>query len=109
MQELGVTAELETLVAAQRVLGLTLTCPSPREDPIVFNLDGRRASVSDREAIESERERLVVEAQSLPSHVDPDFIDPRTVQPKELFIGRRSLECYRAEWMDSRVFRVALE
>ena len=102
-------AKLETLVAAQRVLGLTLTCPSTREDPIVFNLDGRRASVSDREAIESERERLVLEAQSLPSHVDPDFIDPRTVQPSELFIGRRSLECYRAEWMDSQVFRGDLE
>lgn len=108
MRNLGITAELETLVAAQRVLGLTLACPSPQEDPTVRDLDGRVASVSERELVQSERERLIAEASSQGGEWEDDFVDPASVPPNELFIGRKSLEKHREEWLASGVFQKEL-
>ena len=81
MRVLGITAELETLVAAQRTLGLTSACPSPRGDPIVHDFNGREASVAERDLGESDRERLVKEAQVCNVNRDPDYVDPAKVSP----------------------------
>ena len=91
-------------MAAQRTLGLTSACPSPRGDPRGHDFNGREASVAERDLGESDRERLVKEAQVCNVNRDPDYVDPAKVSPTELFIGRHSLEPYRAEWMASRVF-----
>ena len=109
MKGLKISADLEALVAAQRALGLTLTCPSPRGDPPVQDMDGRDVSLSEREVAGSERERLVEEARSVKEPLDADFVDPAAVPKDVLFIGRHSLEHLREELMASGVFQPELE
>jgi transposase InsO family protein len=72
-------------------------------------MDGRAASLVERGADQSERERLAEEARSLTEPLDPDFVDPSTVGPDELFIGRRSLAWLLPELLASGVFQSTLE
>ena len=82
---------MRAIVAAQRALGLTQVTPSPQGDPEVRDINGQTASLVDRDADQSERERLANEARSLTEPLDPDFVDPNTFGSEELFVGRRSL------------------
>jgi hypothetical protein len=93
---------MDSLVAAQRALGFAQVSPSPQGDPEVRDMDGRTASFVERSADQSERERLA-------EPLDPDFVDPNSVGPDELFIGRRSLEWLLPELLASGVFQATLE
>jgi hypothetical protein len=44
-------------------------------------MDGRIASFVERDADQSERERLTEEVRSLSEFPDPDFADPNSVRP----------------------------
>ena len=101
--------DLDSLVAAQRALGFAQISPSPQGDPEVRDMDGRSASLVERDADQSERERLAEEARSLAEPLDPDFVDPNTIGPDELFIGRRSLAWLLPELLASGVFQATLE
>ena len=109
MFELDLFADMRAIVAAQRALGLTQVTPSPQGDPEVRDMDGRTASLVERDADQSERERLAEEARSMTEPLDPDFVDPNEVGPDELFIGRRSLAWLLPELLESGVFQATLE
>ena len=109
MFECDLFADMRAIVAAQRALGLTQVTPSPQGDPVVRDMDGRTASLADRDEDQSERERLAEEARSLTEPLDPDFVDPNEVGPDELFIGRRSLAWLLPELLESGVFQTTLE
>jgi hypothetical protein len=104
MQSLAITGDLEALVKLHRNLGLTLAYPSPRGEPSVIDCDGKLASVSERELIQAEWEVLDPKEAAAAADRDKDFVEHIEPNPKELFIGRKSLEVFRADWMDSEVF-----
>ena len=109
LDEWDLFADMRSLVAAQRALGFAQVTPSPQGDPEVRDMDGRAASLVERGTDQSERERLAEEARSLTEPLDPDFVDPNTVGPDELFIGRRSLAWLLPELLASGVFQANLE
>ena len=82
MFECDLFADMRAIVAAQRALGLTQVTPSPQGDPGVRDMDGRAASLADRDEDQSERDRFTEEARSLTEPWDPDGIDPTTTEPR---------------------------
>jgi len=105
MREWKLDSVLSTLVVAQQEMGLALTSPSPRPEPMIVDMDGKKiADMADPGSGESERDRLAAEAAERGARWGDDFIDPSTVPKDVLYIGRRSLEWMREELMASGVF-----
>ena len=109
LDEWDLFADMRSLVAAQRALGFAQVVPSPQGDPEVKDMDGRVASLVERDADQSERKRLAEEARWQTEPLDPDCVDPNTVGPEQLFIGRHSLAWLLPELLASGVFQATLE